>query len=147
MGRLVGKLRLKKDAVMQWHTQARNNTTNLRIKVYFTLPALSATNFVTCNCHVDDSSKGRYGMILGRDLFTKLVLNLKCSEHVIKADDEPFKGYTTHMVDLGTYLFKSLNAGGNTPEEYFINDNAKEVYESEHVSTATKRLRVILYAK
>ena len=37
--------------------------------------------------------------------------------------------------------------GKITPEEYFTNDYVKEVYASEHVSTATKRLRVIFFSE
>ena len=55
---------------MQWHTQAGNITTNLEVEVKFILPELSATNFVTWKCHVDDSAKVRYNMILGRYLLT-----------------------------------------------------------------------------
>ena len=62
---------------MQWNTQSGNITTNLKVKVDLTLPTLSATNIATWNCHVDDSAKGRYNMILGRDILKKLVLNLK----------------------------------------------------------------------
>ena len=51
------------------------------------------------------------------------------------------------MVDLGTYIFKGLNTREITPEEYFTNAYVEEVYELEHVRTATKRLHVILYAK
>ena len=51
------------------------------------------------------------------------------------------------MVDLGTYIFKYLNTGGNYTQIIFTNAYVKEVYESEHVHTATKRLRVILDAK
>ena len=51
------------------------------------------------------------------------------------------------MVDLGTYVFKYLNTGKITPGKQFTNDYIKEVYESQHVRTATKRLRVILYAR
>ena len=69
------------------------------------------------------------------------------SEHFIGADDGPFNVSTTPMVDLGTYLFKDLDTGKNTPEESFTNAYAGEVYESEHVRTAKKRLRVILDAK
>ena len=42
------------------------------------------------------------------------------------------------MVDLGTYIFKNLNTGEITSEEYFTNDYIEEVYESENVHTATK---------
>ena len=62
---------------MQCHTQARNVTTNLEIKVDFTLPAISATDVVMCKCHVDEFDKGRYDMILGRGILTELGLNLK----------------------------------------------------------------------
>ena len=65
---LVEKIKPEKYAVMQCHTQAVNITTNLKVKVDFTLPAHSATNDVTCKFHVDGSDKGRYDMILGRDL-------------------------------------------------------------------------------
>ena len=51
------------------------------------------------------------------------------------------------MVYLGTYIFKDLNTGKIKPEEPFTNDYVEEVYESEHVHTTTKRLRVILDAK
>ena len=51
------------------------------------------------------------------------------------------------MVDLSTYIFKYLNTGKIIPEESFTNAYVEEVYESEHVRTDTKLLRVILYAK
>ena len=82
----------------------------------FTLTSLSATNAVMWNCHVDDSAKGRYDMILGRDLLSELELNLKFSDHAIEADDGTFKGSTTSMIDLGTYELKKLNTVKNTPE-------------------------------
>ena len=83
----------------------------------FTLPTLSATNVVTWKCHVYESAKGRYDMILGRDILTSLGLHLKLSDHIIKADDWTFKGYTTPMVDFGMYGFIYLNTGEITPEE------------------------------
>ena len=55
---------------MQWQIQAGNITTNFKIKVYFTLPALSVMNVVAWKCHVDDSERGMYDIILGRDLLT-----------------------------------------------------------------------------
>ena len=72
MGSIVEKLYPEKDAVIQWHTQAGNITTNLKVKVYFTLPRLRAMNVVTWKCHVDDSAKCRYDLILGRYLLTEL---------------------------------------------------------------------------
>ena len=59
MVRLVKILGLEQDAPMQWTTQDVNIKTNIKVKIDFTLPALSATNVVTWNCHVDDSAKGR----------------------------------------------------------------------------------------
>ena len=121
MGRIVGKLNHEKDSVMQWHTQAGNVTNNHKVKVYLTLPALSAMNFVTWKYHVDDSAKGRYDIILGIYLLTQSGLNLKLSEHVTKADYGTFKGSITPMVDLGAYVFKYLNIGEITPKELFTN--------------------------
>ena len=46
-------------------------------------------------------------MILGIYLLISLGLNLNLSYNVIEADDEPFKGTTAPMVDLGTYEFKN----------------------------------------
>ena len=83
------------------------------------------------NCDVDDSTRGRYDMILGRYLLTILGLNLKWSDHVIEAYDVTFKGYTAPMFDLGTYKFKDLTTGNITPEELFTNAYAEEIHESE----------------
>ena len=55
---------------MRWHTQAGNVNTNLKFKIEFTLLELSATKIVMLNFHVDDSTKVRYDMILGRDILT-----------------------------------------------------------------------------
>ena len=64
MLRLVGKLHPKKYDVMQWHMQASNITTNIKLEVEFTLPELRMLNVVTWKCHVDDRSKVRYNMML-----------------------------------------------------------------------------------
>ena len=91
-------------------------TTNLKVKIEFTLPELSITKILMWNCHVGESAKGVYGMILGRDLLTALGINLKFSDHVIEADYGPFKGLMLTMVDLGEYEFKYLNTGNITPK-------------------------------
>ena len=51
------------------------------------------------------------------------------------------------MVDLSKYTFKILNTDTITSAEYFTYAYVKGVYESEHVRTATKQLREILYDK
>ena len=81
--RLIETVNPKRYDAMQWHTQAGNINTYLKVKTDFTLPKLSAMKIVMRNCHVDDSDKVRYDMILGRDSLTGSVLNLKWSDHVI----------------------------------------------------------------
>ena len=70
MVRLVNKIITKKDAVIQWHTQAGKITTNLKVRIDFALPGPSATKIMMQNCHVYDTAKGRYDMIIGRCLLT-----------------------------------------------------------------------------
>ena len=53
---------------MKWHNQAGSITTNLRVNIDFTSTELRATEIVTQKFHVDDSSKGRYDMILDKYL-------------------------------------------------------------------------------
>ena len=62
------KLKTKEDSVMQWNMQLGNMTNNLKVKMDLTWPEFSKTQIVTWECHADDSAKGRYNMILGRDL-------------------------------------------------------------------------------
>ena len=75
----------------QWKTQAVNITNNHKFKIDFTLPEFSATKKVACNCHVYDSAKSGYNMILGRDLLTALGLCLRFSDQLINLDDGPFQ--------------------------------------------------------
>ena len=70
MTRITENIKTKKDAVMKWHTQAGNITTNLKVKIYFTLPGLIATAIMTWKCNVDESKKSKYIMMLGRYLLT-----------------------------------------------------------------------------
>ena len=62
---------------MQFHTQSGNITTYLKVEVELTLPEINAKKILTWNFHVDESTEGRYDMILGGDLLTELGLNLK----------------------------------------------------------------------
>ena len=66
---------------------------------------------------MNESAKGRYDMILGRDILIDLGLDLKLSDQVIGVDDEYLKGSTAPIVDPGMYEFKYLNTGKVTPEE------------------------------
>ena len=66
--RLITKLNPKKYAVMKWHAQGGNINIHPKVKIDLTLPELSATEILTWNCHVDDFTKVRYNMILGRYL-------------------------------------------------------------------------------
>ena len=95
--------------------------TNLKVEIYFILPELSATKTVTWNCHVDDYAMGRNEMILGRDLFTALGLNLKLYDQVIETYYGPLKGSTAPIVNLGTNELKDLNTEKITPDESFTN--------------------------
>ena len=62
------------------------------MKIDFLLPEFSWTNIVTWKYHVDESTNGRYDMILGRDLITTLGLDLKFSKKVIIGGEGPYKG-------------------------------------------------------
>ena len=77
MRRLVEKISTEKDAVMQWHTKDRNITTNIKVKVDFTLLALSVKNVMAWKCHVDDFTRGIYDMILCRYILKELGLSFK----------------------------------------------------------------------
>ena len=83
---------------------------------------------MTWKCHVYDSAKGRYDMILGKYIWTELWLHIKVSEQVIESEDGPFKGSTAPIVDLGTYIFKELKTEKVTTEELFTHAYVKGVY-------------------
>ena len=57
--------------------------TSKKVNIDFFLPEFSATKVVTLKCHLDESTNGRYYMILGRYLLTALVLDIKFSGNVI----------------------------------------------------------------
>ena len=68
MRKITEKLNPKRDAVTKWHKQAGIITTNIKVKIYLNLHGIIVTKIVTWNFHVDNSAKGRNGIILGRNL-------------------------------------------------------------------------------
>ena len=58
---------------------------------------------MTWECHVDDSAKSRYNMILVTYLLTILVLILNFYKHIIEGGDGRFEGSTAPVIDLGMY--------------------------------------------
>ena len=73
------------------------------MKVDFCLLEFSAAKIVTWICHVDESTKGIYNMILGRDLITALGLDLKFSENAVIGGEVPYVGCLAPMVDVISY--------------------------------------------
>ena len=56
---------------------------------------------------MDESTTGRYDMILGRDLLTAMVMDLKFSGNVIHGGEVP---YSAPMVDVNNFYFYILTA-------------------------------------
>ena len=122
----------------QRNTQADSFTTNIKDEIYCTLTEMIKTKNVTWNCHLDESSKGRYDMILDIYLLIYLGLVIKFYYHVIYADYGPLKGSTESMFDLGMYKFKYVNTGKITTKELFISTYAEEIQILEQVHTSKK---------
>ena len=57
--------------------------TSNKVNIEFFLPEYTAIETVTWKCHVVDSTKCIYDMIVGRDLLTALGLDLKFSDSII----------------------------------------------------------------
>ena len=94
--------------------------------------------------HVDKSTHGRYGMILGRDLLNALGLNLKFSLNVITGGVIPKEG---RSVGINNYNFTSITDKTVKPEESFINSYVEECLESESEISSTLRMCRTLEAK
>ena len=63
---------------------------------------------MTWKYYVDESTKGRYNTILGRDLLTALGLDLKFYENVILRGEGPDEGCYASMVDVSNYDFNII---------------------------------------
>ena len=107
---------MKETVETTWETQARKFTTSKKVDVDFFIPRFSATKNLMWKCHVDESTTGRYYIILGRDLLTALRLDLKFFLNVIHGEEGPFKRYSAPMVDVNNYNFNILTAKTVKPE-------------------------------
>ena len=58
---------------------------------------------MTWERQLDESVKGRYDMILVRDLLISLLFYLKLSKNIITGGGRTFEGCTTLMIDLSTH--------------------------------------------
>ena len=86
----------------------RRIKTSKKVNVHSCLPEFSAKKTVMWKCHIDEYTTVRYDMILGRDLLTALVLDLKFDENFINGGEGPYKGCSTPMVDVNNYNFGIL---------------------------------------
>ena len=141
------KLKSKETAETMWETQSEKSTTSKKVTVDFCLPRFSAKNIVTWKWHVDESTNGRYDMILGRDLFTALGLDLKFSDNVILGGRGPYEGSSVPMVDVSNYYFVSITDKTFKPKESFINSYVDKCLESYCAIISMCRMRIIIYAK
>ena len=100
MVKLMSKLKTKEVETTTWETQSGKLKISKKVKVDFGLLEISATKIVTWKCHVDESTNGRYNMILVRYLLIVLGIYLKFSENFIHGVEGPYKGCLVPMVDV-----------------------------------------------
>ena len=60
-------------------------------------------------CHVDDSTKGSYDMIVGRYILTTMVIYLNCFTNNMQCVTGTYKGCTTPMIKSNEYEFEPKN--------------------------------------
>ena len=94
---------------------------------------------MTLKYHVDESTKGSYNMILGRDLLAALSLDFKFSNRVVVGVKVPYKGCLETMVDVSNYNYSYLTDKIVKPEESFLNLYASDFFESENTIDPTRR--------
>ena len=75
---------------------------------------------------MDESTTGRYAMILGIDLLTEMGLDLKFYGNVIIVGNGPYGGCSSPMVDASNYNFTYLTNKTVKLKESFINVYAEE---------------------
>ena len=79
-----------------------------KLNVDICLPEFNVTKIVFCKFHIDFSTNSRYNVILGRELLTSLLLDIKFSRNVIICGEGPYEGFLSPMVDVRNYDFIAL---------------------------------------
>ena len=80
------------------------------MNVDFCLPEFSATNIMMWKCHVDESTNGRYYMILCRKIINTLGLDFKFYENATLGREVPHEGCSAPMADVSIYDFNIITA-------------------------------------
>ena len=96
---------------------------------------------------MNESTNGRYGIILGRYLLTALETDLKFYKNVIIGGKGPYEGCSAPMVDVRNYNFTSITDKQVKWEEYFINSYVDECLKSDSAIISTQRMHIIIDAK
>ena len=117
------------------------------MKVYFCLPKFGTKKIVTWKYQVDESTNGRYNMILGRELITALGLDLKFSGDVIIVHNGIYEGCLSSMVGVSNCNLTSLTDKTVKPEYSFINSCVDKFLYSEGTIRSTRRMCNIIEAK
>ena len=107
------------------------------------MPEFSTTKIVSWKYPVDNQTNSRYAMILGRDLLTVLVLDLKFSKNISIGGDGPYEGCSAPMVYLSNHKFKSLTDTIVKLEEYFINSYVNKCLKSKSTISSTHIIHII----
>ena len=87
-------------------------------------------DIVTYKCHVYDSAKGRYNMILRRDLLTNLGLEPKFSVFIVVGVKRLYEVYLAPTVDIRSCYYESLTNKNVKQEESFLDLYVDECFES-----------------
>ena len=104
-------------------------------------------DIVTYKCHVYDSAKGRYNMIMGRDLLTTLGLDPKFSDFIVVGVKWLYEVFSAPTVDVRKFYYESLTNKNVKQEESFLDLYVDECFESGNMINLTWQMCIILDAK
>ena len=88
--------------------QARKFTTSKKVNIDLCLPDFNATKIITWKLHVKESTNSIYNITLSKDLLIALELDINFSEDVIIGGEGLYEGWSSPMVDVRNYDFKSI---------------------------------------